>query len=97
MAIPINNLTEILYGCDTPKEMFEALQKGGLLSHEAMMNGGKIIRDIEEIIHKYETEAQGLRFLGETSVDGIARALLDSGYLNDRARQMYETLGRRSP
>jgi len=96
MAIPINNLTEILYDCDTPKEMFDALQKRSLLSHPGLMNAEKIIEYIEQIIQEYEAEAQGLRFLGATSVDRITRALLDSGTLNDRARQMFETLGKRS-
>ncbi len=93
MALPPNALTDLLRYCRTSEEMGEVLRSENCLSQRGVEDFGGMLTLIEETwqAHDETLETKSAGWVGPSHVDVIAEALVNSPYLNAKARELYNT------
>jgi hypothetical protein len=92
-ALPPNALTDLLRDHRTPEEMGEVLRRENCLSERGLEDFSGMVQLIEETWQAHPPLARGPGgpVGGPDHVDAIAGALVNSPYLNENARQLYNS------
>lgn len=89
MAEPPNALTELLWGAKTPDEIYGILNANQCLTPLAMQEPDQVIAAIKGADAHHQQVFAGIA--GPTREYVIAGALIEAGFLNDKARRLLAT------
>lgn len=93
MALPPTDFTMLLGEEKTPPEMCERLHREQCLSDEGLRSREKVAALITNVLERWRKEQERKPgYCGPDAIDEIARALLESGYINSKGRRMNQGL-----